>query len=886
MVDTSAQAYAVFETLLDGRFRECLTSLVSEEDVRHKFITPLFEGVFGWPAADIHLERFDPTGGRLDYKMVIGGRTRLVVEAKRYDIDLGIRREHSARSFKLSGPVLSKGSVNAAVEQLFGYCSAEGCELACATNGRQWLVFRGTNTDGRPVREGKAIAFGSLDSVKENFIKLHDLLSRDAVDGFRFRAVFQEVENQPARSTTFFKPARAAASRHRLSANAIHHDLDRFMTSIFKELDDLGDEARLECFVTSAESDEADRELVRISVDLLSEVRKLDTAESEGLVSVVARAREDSKHELVLLVGIKGSGKSTFIERFFSHVLPPPVRADCVVATIDLSHSGGDPLEIGRWLDRTLLNLLEKVAYSEREASFEELQGMFFGEYKRLSSGPLKPLYDSDKQAFRITFGEKVEQIRTNDPKMYIAGILHQISRSWKKVPCVIFDNADHFGVPFQEAVFNYARSIYLNSSALVVLPITDTTSWQLSKEGPFQSFHRETFYLPSPKVEQVLGKRLEYIERAIRDQPAEAGKGYTFGRGLPLEIENIKSFAAALGTVFVQSGSVAEWIGRLSNHDIRRSLEVTRRIASSPHLDVASLLKAYVQKDALEVSEQKAKLAVTRGNYDIYSIETVGHLQNLYAIPASGECSPLLALRVLQYLRGVAELHPQGDRSYVMYSDVLEYFAPTGVSPAALRSTLGELLESGLALNYDPTVRKVHQDIRMKISPAGEQHSIWGQGDGVYLETMAFVTPVHDQDLYEYAKHVGREPSTTRLQELVSRFAKYLMEEDSMYITIPQYDTYAGQLMLPERLTAKGGRVSNTETTHGCRTAGVVVKLDEVGRWGFIRPRGGGRDMFFHINDVTSKLARSLTVGQAAEFTEGQGSKGPKAVDVVLHDT
>jgi len=51
----------------------------------------------------------------------------------------------------------------------------------------------------------------------------------------------------------------------------------------------------------------------------------------------------------VLLIGNKGAGKSTFIDRFFEQVLPRSTREKCVVARVDLQDYHGDPKGIVSW---------------------------------------------------------------------------------------------------------------------------------------------------------------------------------------------------------------------------------------------------------------------------------------------------------------------------------------------------------------------------------------------------------------------------------------------------------------------------------------------------------------------------------------------------------
>ncbi|MAT70708.1 MAG: cold-shock protein [Planctomycetaceae bacterium] len=60
----------------------------------------------------------------------------------------------------------------------------------------------------------------------------------------------------------------------------------------------------------------------------------------------------------------------------------------------------------------------------------------------------------------------------------------------------------------------------------------------------------------------------------------------------------------------------------------------------------------------------------------------------------------------------------------------------------------------------------------------------------------------------------------------------------------------------------------------------GTIKKLTEKG-FGFIQSDNG--ELFFHHSSVEGAHFDDLREGQAVEFTEGQGPKGPRAENVRL---
>jgi predicted type IV restriction endonuclease/GTPase SAR1 family protein len=541
-------AYETFCKFADQVVPTYWETICTEADARMKLIDPIFTDVLGWPAREIHLEDH-ASKGRIDYRLTVRGLNRLIVEGKKEGRDLGVSDDYAGRSFKLNGSVFNTEAAREGIDQAIYYCAQKGAELACVTNGRQWVVFRGNRgADGTDTRDGKACVFGSLAAVKEKFKKFYDLLSFEAVADYRFRALFQEEEGQPIRSKAFRAVVRTRDSRQFLIASKLSADIDRIMLPFFQDLSGEGEaEARRVCFVTTSESDTAETGIARISEELRDQVRAIETEDPAQFSETIKRVKEMNRHELILLVGTKGAGKSTFMERLFADVLDRKIAENCVLIRIDLADCGCDASTIINWLDENFLRVAEAAIFPDGPPTYEELVGMYWWEYKLWRDGHAKPLYETNPTQFKIDFGRHIAARRDGNPNEYITHMIARIVKGLKKVPCLVFDNADHFDVPFQEEVFKYAHALYRKSICLVLVPITDTTSWQLARQGPMQSFFTESFYLPTPSTDLILRKRIEYLQSRINEQDPVKGRNYFTSRGIRIDIDNIKAFAACL---------------------------------------------------------------------------------------------------------------------------------------------------------------------------------------------------------------------------------------------------------------------------------------------------------------------------------------------------
>lgn len=127
-------------------------------------------------------------------------------------------------------------------------------------------------------------------------------------------------------------------------------DAALLFSQFFSQLSDEKDREMLrDCFVETQESRKADFELEKIVQRVLNNITSINTSEGGALQQELERTIRAKRSETVLIVGNKGSGKSTFIDRFFEQVLPLSMREKCIVARVNLEDYHGDPRLIVGW---------------------------------------------------------------------------------------------------------------------------------------------------------------------------------------------------------------------------------------------------------------------------------------------------------------------------------------------------------------------------------------------------------------------------------------------------------------------------------------------------------------------------------------------------------
>jgi len=62
----------------------------------------------------------------------------------------------------------------------------------------------------------------------------------------------------------------------------------------------------------------------------------------------------------------------------------------------------------------------------------------------------------------------------------------------------------------------------------------------------------------------------------------------------------------------------------------------------------------------------------------------------------------------------------------------------------------------------------------------------------------------------------------------------------------------------------------------------GTIIKITDKG-FGFIKPDGEDKDLFFHAREVNDMMFNSLKEGQRVTFETAEGPKGPNAANVTV---
>ncbi len=763
-----------------------LQSIPNEADTRFKALDRILLDVLGWERNAISTEP-PTTSGFIDYLVQTGsGRNLFVIEAKRAGLLAPETKSNDKMTIALDGQVAKP--MKDGIRQALAYATEQGVPTAVLTDGLTWLFFRASRTDGRPPLKGKGILFPSWKSVMDYFVPFTELLSPQAVLDKRHLAHLNDAEgytvSQAEQQYTVYAPNEAKMR----ARDPMASDAAELFAQFFSRLSNDQDKDMLrDCFVETAESHKADLELEKIIQNVLNNVSAISTNRGGALQDQIERAMVTQRAETVLLIGNKGSGKSTFIDRFFGDILPEPLRRKCLLARVDLAESTGSPASAIDWCILQLRNALERGITSGPAPDYEELQGIFFNDYQRLSNGPLKHLYETDKNAFKIEFGRLIETRRESQPDEYVRLLLNRAAKGHGLLPCLIFDNTDQFPLEIQDKVYQLAHSLESAAPVFNIVPITDRSVWRLSKAGALQSYTSRSFYLPVPDAKQIISRRVSFIKKKLGGEKPSS-EAYFSRRGFRVQINDIRVMADTVEKVFVDNDYVTGLIGRLGNFDIRRMLKLAERIFVSPELKVDDIIRSSFGGPGVTADRLRTHRALIKGEYDRLSEIENDFVTNVFVTEQTKPGSPLLAFYCLWVLRQKLNASKAGesDDRHWLADDLCSYFDQCGVPEEITLRTLRRLYKRGLIETLDPNAEEVELSDRIAIKESGMAHLEMVLTSSVYLEQTSLVTGIAEQPVRDELKKLTIKPNAQKFVELRDIFVRYLLKTDAARLEIP----------------------------------------------------------------------------------------------------
>lgn len=877
-----------FKTLLVD-IRSDLANIESEEDSKVKIINRIFHECLGWSFTQFKCEGKHDSGFS-DYVLKIGDSASLVVEAKRVGV-LGVESAvlDKYRTLKISGASLKQSLPG--IQQAFSYSSEEGIPISVVTDGISWIIFK-TWVQGGSYKEKEAFVFPSLDSIENSFGVFYDLLSYEMFSNKTYNILFDRVHNSRSNLTIPLKAALEVDEINILKKSPIAFDLEKIFHGFFTQLiGDNNSEIMNECFVESNESRIADYSLEKITHSIINNLptdkNKLGSELSELIQGNVQRKLPSDSDMSVFIVGPTGSGKTTYIDRFFSKILPTGTRERCLTLNINCLDATGDDSTTTGWITEKIISLLESDLFEDGYPEYSELQGMYFGHYKRMSSGYLKKIYENDRPQFDKEFASFLKAEVEENRESYLENLLHFAIHNRRKLPIIVVDNTDEFSLDFKVKVFQFCNAyrrkvIY----CMLMFPVTDKSAWSFSKTDIFTIHQSRSFFLPTPSPREVFRKRIDYLNKKLVVADITEKKEYLTSKGIRIELKDVSKFAQVLEDIFVENNFTAKTLGELTNYNIRSIMNLSKRIITSPVMRIEDLIASYITEEPISYS--KFIDALIRGDYEAYRISTGDDFGviSTFKVNSSRISSPLLMLRILALLRVTKLSGRDVEERHCTVNSITHYFEALSVDSVDIQNCLSELVSLRLIEPYDPSASVMDDNQRLAISYKGLAHFELSTKNSVYFYQMAITTGITDPEIVAAIR--GHYKSNRPFSEITSsirkKFSEYLLHEDAKFISSThEKEQFECQRDLIRNIKSfsidrngtSGIVPDNVESFLGEKLIGKVERYDHDKDYGFISIKEVNQDLYLKLSTLKVNEIGRVFDGDVVYCSLAQGSKG-----------
>jgi len=899
---TLDEAYEKFLLIRDETHAN-LENILTEEDAKIQIINRVLTECLGWRFSDIGAERAHENGYS-DYLIANAGRNALIIEAKRIGrVEISVADKAVQKNLKLNGPGLVKSFEG--ISQAASYAQPNGVPVAVLTDGDTWIIFKPV-VAGENYLDKQAFVFPSMDAVLAKLPIFYDLLGREPFSRKVYNLSFDELHNTRTLLSSPLVAAIGETEIFRQEKSKLAFDLEPVFDSFFSRMTGEDDsELIIECFVETRESRIADHSLEKMTARVLGNLSSQSFGIEKELSDYLSNAVELDSGESVFIVGPTGSGKSTFVDRFFKKILSAETREKCIPIRLNFLEASGSIEPTLTWITETLIERFESALYSLGYPTWEELRGLYFTDYKRQSEGVHAKLYERDKDLFREKFGEFMAERVEKDREGYLKRLLSDVVHSREKLPVIVVDNTDEFPAPAKEAIFQYIQSLRVHSKhCILIFPITDKSAWSFTKTDIYSIYQSKSFFLPTPPPREVFRRRIDFLKERLAVS-AETGESqnYLTDRSINISISNLSDFASVIEDAFVNDVYAAKILGELSNYNIRRTLRLARRVITSPIYQIEDLIVAFASGSATFHRHAKFMNALIKGDYNLYNQNDAdaGEIVPVFQADKKFNQSPLLQLRILALLESTYNGASNVDERHVTMSSISDYFQAVGSTEAAVDTAVLALVNNNLVEPFDPSDRSIVATQRLAVNFAGRAHLRLATNNQIFFEQMALTTELADSDAAALiaAAHSANQPVAQKFASVRTLFAEHLINRDELEMTIPSDGAaYEAQRELTNAIrgfstvneNSKANVQANQNDTEKSEVAilhhgvlGTVDFFDNQRGFGFVDFHDIGERCYIGADAVSRSDLESLNDGDDILCDIGPSSKGPEVV--LIHD-
>ncbi len=702
--------------------------LRNESDVEQKLIYPLFvnPAYLDYKPEWIHTKQFlatanigkgakRRTGYAPDYIVNINGFPVAVCEAKGTDIEIGV-----------------------AIEEAHLYCADINSRYPTGINPARFII----------ACNGIELAFGPSDSVVDVKIVSLDDLSPSSSALEQMKNVIskdillihaQNIDRKYSKryfTSVSSKMGGSARLAQQLGFNPFGQELQPYLAQYFDpETVEQRDEIITRAYVSSNELTAYDSVLEtylkdRIRVAGANEVQKIVTSKSAatGITDELSRFSSNPSFfgKVQLVIGSVGAGKSTFIYRFYRHLIPAPVREKTLWSFIDFNTLPPNAEGIRDWIGEKFLNSFSRLNNIDIHSA-DNVEKILSVERNRFERGPASRIKESDASEYNRRLLDEMEKYYLS-PSKYSECLARHFGGERGLGIVIVFDNVDRRTRAEQLMIFEAAQWFRDLTRGLVIVNLRDVTFEAHRDAPPLDAFvNAVNFYITPPRFAQVIRKRVELI---LSKLPIDGHKL------LEVELESgfrLRYPESLVGKFLInlyrdlfmnKSVRMTAALESLVAKDVRRALGMFQDILLSPHVLATQLTGSALSSDSNLIKEWTIIRALMRSRYRYFNGRSK-FIHNLIGIdPDNVRPSIFILPDALEFLvRNRKERIDFSLEGYATVETIIRHMASIGYDEGDTEEAVARLVQWGLVEPESLVLANIERDQPVRAHASGFIH-------------------------------------------------------------------------------------------------------------------------------------------------------------------
>ncbi|SFN45012.1 Type I restriction enzyme R protein N terminus (HSDR_N) [Nitrosospira briensis] len=401
------------------------------------------------------------------------------------------------------------------------------------------------------------------------------------------------------------------------------------------------------------------------------------------------------ENKILLLIGMVGAGKTTFLDYLQIVALPREVTERTVWVRINMNTAPVSPNEIYSWLRREIRNQCQASQPSLDFEDLDQLQKLYSVELKRFKKGPGK-LFEADPITYSVKLAEEIQKLQADEKVTALAFTRFCVAERGKLL-IIALDNSDKRTLDEQLLMFEAAQWLQKEYRCLIMLPLREETYDNYRDRPPLDTALKDlVFRIEPPLFQNVLHKR---IQLALKHLALEGNRQLTYELPNGFRVEygsNEISYylTSIVKSIFEHDKYIRRLITGLAGRNIRRALEIFIEFCTSGHITEDQILKIKRAEGAHSIPLEVVTRVLLRTNRRLYDSDH-SYVLNVFGANWNDEDPNHFVRKIILtwLLKNISEAGPSGQKGYFPISEIKRMAVPFGIVEEVLTREITYLL-------------------------------------------------------------------------------------------------------------------------------------------------------------------------------------------------